>query len=64
MSMAKYSKDILFALKKLKIYYFPLKIEKHTILAGQVGGWGVAKAPSCPPLQTPIPGLPGPKKLN
>ncbi len=29
-----------------------IKFEKHTILAGQ--GGGVASAPSCPPLRTPM----------
>jgi len=42
-------KNILFA---LKTYYFPLKKSKNIlcILAGQGG----SRAPSCPPLRTPM----------
>ena len=33
-----------------KILFFSKKVQKHTILAGQGG----ARAPSCPPLRTPM----------
>jgi len=44
-------KNILFALKTPKnILFSSKKSQKHTILAGQGG----SRAPSCPPLRTPM----------